>query len=63
MDMKHYNYLRECELDAALHQVKTEELKLPQKLEDQINIEDAWKAENEPGDPLLWEEFKKELEL
>lgn len=22
MDMKHYNYLRECELDAALHQVK-----------------------------------------
>ena len=24
MDMKHYNYLRECELDAALHQAKTE---------------------------------------
>jgi len=24
MDMKHYNYLRECELDAALHQVKTD---------------------------------------
>jgi len=22
MDMKHYNYLRECELDAALHQAK-----------------------------------------
>ena len=22
MDMKHYNYLRECELDVALHQVK-----------------------------------------
>jgi PHD/YefM family antitoxin component YafN of YafNO toxin-antitoxin module len=24
MDMKHYNYLRECELDAALNQAKTE---------------------------------------
>ena len=24
MDMEHYNYLRECELDAALHQVKTD---------------------------------------
>lgn len=24
MDMKHYNYLRECELDAALHQAKSE---------------------------------------
>jgi prevent-host-death family protein len=22
MDMEHYNYLRECELDAALHQAK-----------------------------------------
>ncbi len=22
MDMKHYNYLRECELDAAFHQAK-----------------------------------------
>jgi len=24
MDMEHYNCLRECELDAALHQVKTD---------------------------------------
>ncbi|WP_022664560.1 type II toxin-antitoxin system prevent-host-death family antitoxin [Desulfospira joergensenii] len=24
MDMKHYNYLRECELDTALHQAKTD---------------------------------------
>jgi PHD/YefM family antitoxin component YafN of YafNO toxin-antitoxin module len=24
MDMKHYNYLRECELVAALHQAKTD---------------------------------------
>jgi len=22
MDMKHYNYLRECELDAALHETR-----------------------------------------
>jgi len=31
-------------------------------LEDQIDIEDAWKAKNEPGDPIPWEELKKELE-
>jgi len=24
MDMNHYNYLRECELDAALNQAKTD---------------------------------------
>jgi PHD/YefM family antitoxin component YafN of YafNO toxin-antitoxin module len=24
MDMEHYNYLRECELDAALHQAKSD---------------------------------------
>ncbi len=24
MDMEHYNYLRECELDAALHQAQTD---------------------------------------
>jgi hypothetical protein len=24
MDMKHYNYLRECELDVALRQAKTD---------------------------------------
>lgn len=24
MDIKQYNYLRECELDAALHQAKTD---------------------------------------
>lgn len=24
MDMKHYNYLRECELDAALHQARAD---------------------------------------
>jgi len=24
MDMQHYNYLRECELDAALHETKSD---------------------------------------
>ena len=51
---------------AALVSIK--ELKLLQELEDQIDIididiEDAWKAKNEPGDPIPWEELKKELEL
>jgi hypothetical protein len=39
------------------------ELKLLQELEDQIDIEDAWKAKNELGEPIPWEELKKELEL
>ena len=46
---------------AALVSVK--ELKVLQELEDRIDIEDAWKAKNEPGDPIQWEELKKELEL
>ena len=45
---------------AALVSVK--ELKVLQELEDRIDIEDAWKAKKEPGDPILWEELKKELE-
>ena len=43
--------------------VTVEELKILRELEDQIDIEDAWKAKNEPGDPIPWEELKKELEL
>ncbi len=39
------------------------ELKLLQELEDLIDIDDAWKAKKEPGDPIPWEELKKELEL
>ena len=46
---------------AALISMK--ELKLLQALEDQIDIEDAWKAKTEPGNPIPWEELKKELEL
>ena len=43
--------------------VSMKELKLLQELEDQIDIDDAWKAKNEPGEPIPWEELKKELEL
>jgi prevent-host-death family protein len=46
---------------AALVSIK--ELKLLQELEERIDIEDAWEAKSEPGDPIPWEEFKKELEL
>ena len=42
--------------------VSMKELKLLQDLEDRIDIEDAWKAKNEPGEPIPWEELKKELE-
>lgn len=43
--------------------VSLHELKLLQDIEDQIDIEDAWKAKKEPGEPIPWEELKKELEL
>ena len=43
--------------------VSMKELKLLQELEDRIDIEDAWKAKNEPGEPIPWEELKKELNL
>jgi antitoxin Phd len=41
--------------------VSMEELKLLQELEDQIDIDDAWKARKEAGEPIPWEELKKEL--
>ena len=43
--------------------ISMRELKLLQELEDKIDIEDAWKAKNEPGEPVPWEELKKELEI
>ena len=43
--------------------VSMKELKLLQEIEDRIDIEDAWIAKNEPGEPIPWEELKKELEL
>ena len=43
--------------------VSMKELKLLQELEDVIDIDDAWLAKNEPGDPIPWEDLKKELEV
>jgi len=43
--------------------VSMRELKLLQELEDQVDIDDAWKAKNEPGEPIPWEDLKKELEI
>lgn len=43
--------------------VSMKEFQLLQDLEDKIDIDDAWKAKNEPGEPIPWEELKKELEL
>ena len=39
------------------------ELKILQDIEDHMDIEDSWKAKNELGEPIAWEELKKELEL
>ena len=43
--------------------VSMKELKLLQEIEDQVDIDDAWKAKNEPGEPIPWEDLKKELEI
>ncbi|MBU1193884.1 MAG: type II toxin-antitoxin system Phd/YefM family antitoxin [Proteobacteria bacterium] len=40
MDMEHYNYLRDCELDAALHQAKNDYKNgnyITETVEDHIN--------------------------
>lgn len=39
------------------------ELKMIREFEDQMDIEDAWKAKNEPGEPVACEDLKKELDL
>ena len=46
---------------AALVSIK--ELELLQTIEDNLDIEDARKAKSDPGEPIPWEELKKELEL
>lgn len=43
--------------------VSMDDLKLLRELEDQKDFEDAWKAKNEPGEPIPWEELKRELDL
>jgi len=51
---------RRGEAVAALISMK--ELKLLQGIENHFDIEDARKAKNETGEPVPWEELKKELE-
>jgi antitoxin Phd len=43
--------------------VSMKELNMLQDIEDRMDVEDAWKAKKEPGEPIAWEELKKELEL
>ena len=43
--------------------VSMSKLKILRELEDQLDVEDAWKAKSEPGEPIHWEELKKELEI
>jgi antitoxin Phd len=43
--------------------VSVDDLKLLQELEEQMDIDDAWKARNEPGENVTWEELRKELDL
>jgi prevent-host-death family protein len=43
--------------------VSIDDLKLLQKIEEQMDIDDAWKARNEPGENISWEKLREELEL
>jgi prevent-host-death family protein len=43
--------------------VSIEDLKLLQEIEEQVDIDDAWKARNEPGENISWEKLRKELEI
>jgi hypothetical protein len=43
--------------------VSMEDLKLLQEIEEQMDIEDAWKARNEPGESISWEKLREELDL
>ena len=40
-----------------------EDLKLLHELEEQIDINGAWEARNEPGENISWEQLRKELDL
>jgi prevent-host-death family protein len=43
--------------------VSIDDLKLLQEIEEQMDIDDAWKARNEPGENISWEKLREELEL
>ncbi len=52
---------RRGEALAAL--VSVEDSKLLQEIEDRMDIEDAWKAREEPGENVPWETLREELDL
>ena len=43
--------------------VSIDDLKLLQEIEEQMDIDDAWKVRNEPGENISWEKLREELEL
>ena len=43
--------------------VSMEDLKLLQEVEEQMDIDDAWKARKEQGENISWEKLREELEL
>jgi antitoxin Phd len=43
--------------------VSIEDLELLQRIEDQQDIDDAWKIKNEPGENIKLSDLKKELDL
>ena len=43
--------------------VSIDDLKLLQEIEEQMDIDDAWKVRNEPGESISWEKLRQELEL
>ena len=43
--------------------VSMEDLKLLQEIEEQMDIKDAWKARNEPGENISWEKLREELDM
>jgi prevent-host-death family protein len=43
--------------------VSMDDLMLLQEIEEQMDIDDAWRARNEPGENISWEKLREELEL
>ena len=43
--------------------VSMDDLMLLQEIEEQMDIDDAWKARSEPGENISWEKLREELEL
>ena len=41
--------------------VSMDDLMLLQEIEEQMDIDDAWKARNEPGENISWEKLREEL--